>query len=735
MFPISAAGLDGLGWDGVDVVFVTGDAYVDHPSFATALLARVLEADGFRVAVLAQPDWKTCDAWKTFGQPRLAFCVSSGNMDSMMNHYTAGRKVRNDDAYSPGGVIGKRPDRATLAYSQRAREAFPNVPIIVGGIEASLRRFSHYDYWSDKIRRSILLDSKADLLVYGMGESPLLEIMRLLRDGNPIRNDNGYIADEFRNIRGTAFCIGAKEDLPEEDIKPAGGCLHLPSHEEVVDDKKRFAEMTRVVYENLQPQNAACLIQQFSLQAVVVNPPSLPLSETELDRIYSLPFTRRIHPEYGNVEVPAFTMIKNSVTIHRGCYGGCTFCSITAHQGKTIQSRSAQSVCDEVKRIAAEPRFGGTISDIGGPTANMYKTGCGNDKAREHCRRLSCLAPKVCPHLNTDHSALIKLMRKVRGIDNVNNVFIASGVRTDLAMFDEHYIDELAAHHVGGHLKTAPEHTDPAVLSLMNKPPIENYDAFCELFHAASERAEKNVFIVPYLIAGFPGCTLTSMVSVAEYLKANNIRPEQVQEFIPGPFELAGVMYHAGLNPITGEQIYVAKGARERRLQKALLLYHDSEYYFDVKSALKETGREDLIGNSTKCLIPPYPPNKEMSMVRSSRVKRLMKKQETERVETEKRKQEQHDEYRPIIKPPSEYNTYGRPTSRDRNDRDRNDDRYKSNDRPYEKRERSDSDRDRYKSNDRPYKKRESERDETRPRNSSYKSRNDDRPPRRDKRD
>ncbi len=607
-------------WNDVDVVFVTGDAYVDHPAFAAALLGRVLEADGFRVGILAQPDWHSAEPWKIFGPPKLAFCVSAGNMDSMINHYTANRKIRSEDAYSPGGKIGLRPDRATLSYCQRAREAFPGSVVLAGGIEASLRRLSHYDYWSDKVKRSILLDSKADLLVYGMGETPLLEILRRLRDGEEIAT--------IRDIRGTAWRLGQSEDLPEETETT----VHLPSHEEVEEDKSQFSKMTRLIYRNLNPYLNVTLVQEHGREAVVVNPPSWPLSETEMDRIYGLPFTRKVHPSYGKQKIPALSVVKDSVQIHRGCFGGCSFCALAAHQGKIIQSRSTESVVSEIQRMDTR-----TVSDLGGPSANMYKLGCDDEAAKQLCRRVSCLVPDVCPNLNTNQQEIVTLMKTIRNIPGIENVLIASGVRTDLALLDPHYVQELVEHHVGGHLKTAPEHTDPNVLRLMNKPAIEKYDDFCAFFAAVSKKAGKKQYLVPYLIAGFPGTTLKMMVETAVYLKRNHIRPEQVQEFIPGPFTWATSLYYTGIDPSGGQPVYVPRKLRERRLQKALLLYDDPTQYHDVKSALKEAGREDLIGPGPDCLIPPYPPKSE-AMRRSSRVKRLQKQNERDKSAKEKRR-------------------------------------------------------------------------------------------------
>ncbi|MDO5554876.1 MAG: YgiQ family radical SAM protein, partial [Planctomycetia bacterium] len=625
--PMTMEEVTARGWDQVDIVFVTGDAYVDHPSFAAALLARVLEADGFRVAILSQPDWQTAEPWKTFGKPRLGFCVSAGNMDSMINHYTANRKVRNDDAYTPGGVIGKRPDRATLSYCQRAREAWPGVTIVTGGVEASLRRLAHYDYWSDRVRRSILLDSKATFLSYGMGETSLLEIFRRL--------DLGTAPEGMHDIRGTAWRLGKTQDLPEESAT----VLHLPSFEEVGESPEAFAEMTRLIYLNLNPYCAKTLVQEHGEEAVVVNPPSLPLTTEQMDAVYDLPFTRRPHPSYAGQNIPALEVVQNSVPILRGCFGGCAFCSLTAHQGKFVQCRSENSIISEIKNLAAEPDFSGTISDLSGPTANMYGLDCSRPEQKEICKRPSCLHPVICPNLKTSHEAMIHLMQKARQCQNVKNVFIASGIRTDLALESPEFLEQLVCHHIGGHLKTAPEHVDPVVLDLMQKPPIEKYEEFCDQFAALNQRHGKEQYLVPYLIAGLPGSSYRSMAAVAEYLKVNDIRPEQVQDFIPAPFELATCMYYTGLNPFTGEKVYVPRGLRERRLQRALLFYYRPENYHDVKSALKEANREDLIGNGPNCLIPAWPP-KGSALQQSSRVKRLKRKTDKEKLAKDTARQE-----------------------------------------------------------------------------------------------
>jgi len=582
------------GWDAVDVVFVTGDAYVDHPSFAMALLGRLLEAEGYRVGILSQPDWRSCEPWQTFGPPRLAFAISAGNMDSMVNHYTANRKVRNDDAYSPDGRTGRRPDRATLAYCQRAREAYPSLPIIGGGVEASLRRLAHYDYWSDKVRRSIILDAKADLLVYGMGEHPLVEILGRLGDGGDVRG--------CRDIRGVVYRLGASEPPPEQET------IRLPSYEEVVGDKVAFARMTRLIYENTNPHNARRLVQMHGREAVVVNPPAWPLSQEEMDRVYGLPYTRRPHPSYGRRKIPAYEVIRHSVQIVRGCFGGCSFCSITAHEGRIIQSRSRASVLEEIGRIAGEPDFKGTISDIGGPTANMYGMNCTRPEIRARCRRMSCIHPNVCRWLDTDHGPLIELMRAAREQPGVKKVLVASGIRMDLAERSPEYIDELARHHVGGRLKVAPEHCDPEVLKRMRKPPIEQFEGFARRFEACSRTAGKEQFLELYLMAGHPGCDLEAMIHLAVYLKQHGLRPEKVQDFIPGPMDVATCMYHTGIDPISGEKVYVPRGGRERRLQRALLQYFKPENDEDVRRALEQAGRLDLIGDGPECLIPARPP-------------------------------------------------------------------------------------------------------------------------------
>jgi len=592
----------GRGWDLVDVVFVTGDAYVDHPSFAAAILGRWLEAAGWRVAVLSQPDWRSCDAWRAFGRPRICFAVSAGNMDSMVNHYTANRKRRNDDAYSPGGAIGRRPDRATLAYCQRAREAYPGVPIVAGGIEASLRRLAHYDYWSDTVRRSIVMDAKPDLLVYGMGERTLGEIVRRLAAGEPV--------EQLRDLRGVAYRLGASQSLPDESV----ASIALPSYEEVAADKRAFVEMTRLAHRETNPHCARRLTQAHGRETVVVNPPPMPLATEEMDAIYGLPFTRRPHPSYGAARIPAWEMIKDSIQIMRGCFGGCTFCSLTAHQGRIIQSRSEQSILAEIDRVADMQRGGSpaTITDLGGPTANMYRMGCSRPDVERRCRRSSCLYPRICKLLRTDHGPLIRLLNAARRRGGIQQIFVASGVRMDLAQRSKAYISHLARFHTGGHLKVAPEHVDPGVLRLMGKPPVECFEAFAREFLEVSARAAgRRQYLVPYFMAGHPGSTLASMLEVALFLKRTGSRVQQVQEFLPGPFDVATCMYYTGIDPATGREVYVARGLRERRLQKALLLFREPENYRLVREALEKLGRTDLIGPGPQCLIPSREPRKK----------------------------------------------------------------------------------------------------------------------------
>jgi uncharacterized radical SAM protein YgiQ len=606
--PMTLAEARERGWEEIDVVIVTGDAYIDHPSFAMAILGRVLEAAGYRVGIVSQPDWRKVDDWRRFGKPRLFFGISAGNMDSMINHYTANKKVRNADAYSPGGRIGLRPDRATLSYCQRAREAYPGVPVIAGGVEASLRRLAHYDYWSDKVRKSILLDCKADLLAFGMGEEAILEIAQRL--------DRGQTVKDLRDMRGVTYVLGASEanvafcsvkGEPTLETQANSDTIILPSYEEVVADKPAFAEATRLIHHETNPYNAKRLAQFHDRQAVVCNPPALPISERSMDAIYGLPYTRRPHPIYKE-PIPAFGMIKDSVTIMRGCFGGCTFCSITAHQGRIIQSRSQESVLQELKDLGADPKFKGVVSDIGGPTANMYQMKCTRPEVEAVCKRQSCVHPTICKLLGADHGPLVELMQKSREVPGIRKVLVASGIRMDLARRSPEYMRELAKHHVGGHLKVAPEHVDPEVLGKMRKPSGDDFEKFADSFERESKKAGKEQFIIPYFIASHPASDLDAMIELALFLKRNGYKPDQVQDFIPAPFDVATAMYYTGIDPFTKKPVYTAKKLKERKWQRALMQFFKPENYFEVREALQQAGRQDLIGDGCDSLIPSRPP-------------------------------------------------------------------------------------------------------------------------------
>ncbi|MCA9121853.1 MAG: YgiQ family radical SAM protein [Planctomycetaceae bacterium] len=638
--PMSRREMEDRGWDEVDIVFVTGDAYIDHPSFAMAILGRVLEAGGFRVGIVSQPNWQKVDDWQRFGKPRLFYAISAGNMDSMINHYTANKKVRNDDAYSPGGRIGMRPDRATLAYCQRARQAYKGVPIIAGGVEASLRRLAHFDYWSEKVRRSILLDAKADLVVFGMGEDIILEIAQRLAAGQQVC--------DLRNMRGVAYALGASETPPDDAIT-------LPSYEQVAVDKPTFAEATRIIHNETNPYNARRLVQFHDRQAVVCNPPRFPISQAAMDRIYGLPYTRKPHPSYQE-PIPAFDMIKDSVTIMRGCFGGCTFCSITAHQGRIIQSRSHDSIIGEIEQMASDPKFKGIVSDIGGPTANMYQMKCTRPEVEAICRRQSCVHPTICKLLGTDHGPLVQLMKDVREVQGVKKVMVASGIRMDLARRSPEYMRELARHHVGGLLKVAPEHTDPNVLELMRKPSGDDFEEFTEIFNAESKKAGKKQHIVPYFIASHPGSDLDAMIHLAVMLKQTGYRPDQVQDFIPAPMDVATAMYYTGLDPFTKKPVYIARHLRDRKLQRALMQFFKPENYFEVRKALEQAKRTDLIGDGCDCLIPAQPPKEAITKRRKDANKRFRGEYvhkitgEPKPKKKQKRKQSRHEPgpgYRP----------------------------------------------------------------------------------------
>ena len=664
--PTSRAEMDVLGWDRCDIIIVTGDAYVDHPSFGMAIIGRVLEASGFKVGIIAQPDWHSTRDFEALGQPRLFFGVTGGNMDSMVNRYTSDRRVRSDDAYTPGGQGGKRPDRCVIVYSQRIRESYKNVPIVVGGIEASLRRIAHFDYWSEQVRRSVLVDSKADLLVYGNAERQIGAIAQRLDAGESI----GDITD----LRGTAYLrrgmpagwveIDSSElDAPgplnppvdpyasEEERRatnapvaaakampaaaaPTGApaetvvkfyrkvpnaqrdhsVIRLPSFEQVSGDAVLYAHASRILHLESNPGNARALVQRHGNMELWLNPPPIPLSTSDMDAIYELPYARRPHPSYGTAKIPAYQMIRFSVAIQRGCFGGCTFCSITEHEGRIIQSRSEDSVIREVETIRDTVQgFTGVISDLGGPTANMYRLHCKSTAIESACRRPSCVFPGVCPNLNTDHAPLINLYRRARSVKGVKKVLIASGVRYDLAIESPDYVRELATHHTGGYLKIAPEAIGDGPLSKMMKPGVGAYYRFKELFDKYSKEAGKEQYLIPYFIAAHPGTRDQDMLELALWLKKNGFRADQVQAFLPSPMATATAMYHSGKNPLkritrSSEAVVIPKGIKVRRLHKAFLRYHDPENWPVLREALKRMGRADLIGNGKQHLIPAYQP-------------------------------------------------------------------------------------------------------------------------------
>ncbi len=648
--PMSRAEMDKLGWDSCDIVLVTGDAYVDHPSFGMAVIGRMLESQGFRVGIIAQPDWSSKDDFMRLGKPNLFYGVTAGNMDSMINRYTSDKKLRHDDAYTPGDVGGKRPDRATLVYTQRCKEAYKEVPVVIGGIEASLRRIAHYDYWSETIRRSILLDAKADILIYGNAERPLIEVAHRIAGGETI--------DTMQDIRGTA--VIRREPLPgwrgvdsskldqigridpimnpymegapcsddegtapvEQEAKPVlvqppkqkpweKTYVKLPAFERVKEDKVLYAHASRILHHETNPGCARALSQAHGDRIIWVNPPAFPLETDEMDGVFGLPYQRVPHPAYGKEKIPAYEMIKTSVNIMRGCFGGCSFCSITEHEGRIIQSRSEESIIKEIEEIRDKvPGFTGVISDLGGPTANMYKLRCKSPKAEQTCRRASCVWPTICPHMDTDHTPTIDLYRKARDVKGIKKILIASGVRYDIAVEDPRYIKELAKYHVGGYLKIAPEHTEEGPLSKMMKPGMGSYYSFKELFDKYSKEAGKQQYLIPYFISAHPGTTDEDMVNMALWVKTNSFKLDQVQNFYPSPLANATTMYYTEKNPLNkvsrqGGDVFVVKGERRRRLHKALLRYHDPAGWPMIREALLEMGKGHLIGNGPNCLVPP----------------------------------------------------------------------------------------------------------------------------------
>lgn len=656
--------MEALGWEACDVILVTGDAYIDHPSFGMALIGRLLERHGFRVGILDQPEVDRPHAFEELGEPTLFFGVTGGNMDSLVNHYTSDKKPRSDDAYTPGGLAGKRPDRATIVYTQKIREAYPKAPVVIGGIEASLRRLAHFDYWSGKVRRSLLIDSGADLLVFGNAERAIVEIAH--------RAARGIHPREMLDIRGTALrrmcgatgpvdlpadsfvversdridAVGQVEPLPdpyatEEEMRNARSAdtlpppgedaappklvqlsrkklartprdkvvVRLPSWNDVLRDRALYAHASRVLHLESNPGNARCLVQRNGDVDVWINPPPIPLSTEEMDGVYELPYQKVPHPAHQDRKIPAYEMIRFSITIMRGCFGGCTFCSITEHEGRIIQNRSEGSILREVEGLKEVPGFTGAVSDLGGPTANMYRLACKSREIESACRRLSCVYPDVCKNLNTSHRSLIELYRKARSIDGIKKISVASGLRYDLAVKDPEYIKELATHHVGGYLKIAPEHIAERPLSKMMKPGIGAYDRFKELFDRYSKEAGKKQYLIPYFIAAHPGTTDEDMLELALWLKQNGYRADQVQAFLPSPMSLATAMYHGGKNPLKAvkrqsETVESPKSAEQRRLHKAFLRYHDPNNWPLLAKALRRMGRPELVGKRPGALIP-----------------------------------------------------------------------------------------------------------------------------------
>ncbi len=617
--PMSRAEMEALGWDSCDVILVTGDAYIDHPSFGMALVGRLLEAQGFRVGIIAQPDWTTAEDFRRLGKPNLYFGITAGNMDSMVNRYTADRKIRSDDAYTPDAAPGRRPDYAVTVYAQRAREAFRGVPVVIGGIEASLRRIAHFDYWSETVKRSVLVDSKADLLLFGNAERAIVELTHRLAKDTPI--------SEIRDLRGTAFMVPAGwtpgPDWHDAAARHAGDeraltYVRLPAYEEVKADRVAYAEASRLFHLESNPGNARALVQAHgahaSLRDLWLNPPPIPLSTAEMDHVYGLPYARAPHPSYGSAKIPAWEMIRFSINIMRGCFGGCTFCSITEHEGRIIQSRSEASILREIEEIRDKtPGFTGVISDLGGPTANMYRMACKDVAIEAACRRLSCVYPEICPNLDTSHTALIHLYREARAVPGIKKVLIGSGLRYDLAVRSPEYVKELVAHHVGGYLKIAPEHTEAGPLSKMMKPGMGSYEKFKRMFEVASKAAGKEQYLIPYFIAAHPGTTDADMLELALWLKKNDFRLDQVQTFLPTPLAIATGMWHTGKNPLRrvsqdSEEVAVVRGGRQRKLQKAFLRYHDPKNWPLLREALKAMGRADLIGNGKRHLVPAWQP-------------------------------------------------------------------------------------------------------------------------------
>ena len=651
--PTSKKEMEELGWDSCDVILVTGDAYVDHPSFGMAVIGRMLEAQGYRVGIISQPDWTSAEPFKKLGKPNLYFGITAGNMDSLINRYTADKRMRHDDAYTAGGMGGKRPDRAVIVYSQRCREAYRDVPVVLGGIEASLRRIAQYDYWSDKVRRSVLLDATADILLYGNAERAIVELTHRLAAGESIADIDdlrgtvlirqhlpqgyvevdstridwpGYIdelpnpyeykesstcdkkdsaqADEVQPLRIIPAPLKGKGKLPETTY------IRLPSFEKVSKDPALYAHASRVLHQESNPHNARVLVQKHGNRELWVNPPPIPLETVEMDKVFGLPYQRIPHPNYGNEKIPAYDMIKFSINIMRGCFGGCTFCSITEHEGRIIQSRSHESVINEIEEIRDKvPGFTGAISDLGGPTSNMYHLNCNDAEIQASCKKLSCVYPVICKNLDTDHTPTTELYRKARKVKGVHTVSISSGLRYDLAVEDPEYVRELVTYHVGGYLKIAPEHSEEGTLSKMMKPGMGTYDTFKKMFERFSREAGKKQYLIPYFIAAHPGCEDEDMVKLAQWLKGNEFKVDQVQTFYPSPMSLATAMYHSDRNPLKqvsykSEKLYTPKNADQRKIQKALLRYHDESNWPLLQKMLPEMGYGNLVGDRDECLVP-----------------------------------------------------------------------------------------------------------------------------------
>lgn len=596
--PITKQDITDLGWDAPDIVFITGDAYVDHPSFGAAIITRVLEAEGFKVAVLAQPDWKSPRDFTRFGKPKIGFMVTSGNIDSMVAHYTAARRKRSDDAYSPGKKAGRRPDRAVIVYSKKIKELFPDSPVILGGLEASLRRFAHYDYWDDAVRPSILIDSGADLLIYGMGEKQTVEIARRLQDGEPV--------SALRDIRGTCYAV------PTAAYEP-GPAVECPSFEQVRESKREYAVASRKEQDEQDAVRGRRVIQRHGSVILVQNEPMPPLSQEEFDKVYALPYERAPHPVYDKEGgVPAIEEVEFSITHNRGCFGACNFCSIAFHQGRAITTRSPQSVLKEAENLAKSPHFKGYIHDVGGPTANFRQPSCEKQVKAGLCKGKKCLAPTPCPQLKVDHSEYLSMLQSLRRLPKVKKVFVRSGIRFDYLMQDKSdaFFKELVEHHVSGQLKVAPEHCSAAVLDCMGKPHIEAYKAFARRFYEITRKAGKEQYLVPYLMSSHPGSTLKDAVELALFLKREHIRPEQVQDFYPTPGTISTCMFYTGLDPYTMKEVYVPRTEREKAMQRALLQYFDPKNRATVTAALKAAGRTDLIGFGPDCLVRPDPTQK-----------------------------------------------------------------------------------------------------------------------------